>query len=158
MPPGGRPLKWKVEDLPARVKASCSWTDLCAKLGVTGSSIQRLKRWAKQLGLDTSHFVHYTPRPEFLLSDEEIFCPNSEHTYRGKDRFYERTPDQCMLCPQGPVWNGEPLKFQIDHKNGDNRDCRWENLQKLCPNCHTQTETFCGRNKKRIAAGTATGS
>ncbi len=153
-----RPVKWSEEALPAAVKAACSWTDVCARLGITRGAIKGVKRRVGKLSLDTSHFVHYKPRPQFLLSDEEIFCPNSKHTWRAKDRFYERTPEQCMLCSQGPIWNGKPLKFQIDHKNGDNKDCRWENLQKICPNCHTQTETFCGRNKKNVAAFTATGS
>ena len=38
------------------------------------------------------------------------------------------------------------LVLQLDHINGDYRDNRLENLRLLCPNCHSQTETFGSKN------------
>ncbi|HJU55368.1 MAG TPA: HNH endonuclease [Pyrinomonadaceae bacterium] len=46
-------------------------------------------------------------------------------------------------------WHGKPLSLQLDHINGDNLDHRIENLRLLCPNCHSQTETFAGKNKRK---------
>jgi 5-methylcytosine-specific restriction endonuclease McrA len=46
-----------------------------------------------------------------------------------------------------------PLVMALHHVNGDNADNRLENLQLLCPNCHSQTEWFSGRNKARAAGG-----
>jgi 5-methylcytosine-specific restriction endonuclease McrA len=37
----------------------------------------------------------------------------------------------------------------LHHINGDRLDNRLENLELLCPNCHSQTETFAGRNGRR---------
>lgn len=55
--------------------------------------------------------------------------------------------DECGISE----WRGKPLSVQIDHKNGKPNDHRIENLRMLCPNCHSQTETFGGRNsQKRI--------
>jgi hypothetical protein len=54
--------------------------------------------------------------------------------------------DICEECGQKPVWNNKPLVLQLDHINGNNNDNRIENLRILCPHCHTQTDTFAGRN------------
>jgi 5-methylcytosine-specific restriction endonuclease McrA len=39
--------------------------------------------------------------------------------------------------------------MQIDHINGIGNDHRLENLRMLCPNCHSQTATYGGRNLRR---------
>lgn len=46
-------------------------------------------------------------------------------------------------------WLEKPLSIHIDHINGINNDHRLENLRMLCPNCHSQTPTYSGRNSKR---------
>lgn len=56
--------------------------------------------------------------------------------------------DVCEICGQKPEWNGMPLKLQLDHINGDHNDNRLENLRIICPNCHTQTETFGNKRTK----------
>jgi AraC-like DNA-binding protein len=57
--------------------------------------------------------------------------------------------NECIECGQGPEWNDKPLTLVIDHINGVNNDNRLQNLRILCPNCHTQTATFAGRNAKK---------
>jgi hypothetical protein len=52
----------------------------------------------------------------------------------------------CEECGLGTTWNGKPLILTLDHVDGDSTNHRLENLRMLCPNCHSQTETFCGRN------------
>lgn len=54
----------------------------------------------------------------------------------------------CGICGLLPVWNGNALTLQLDHINGDRYDHRKDNLRFLCPNCHTQTETWGSRNKR----------
>ena len=46
-------------------------------------------------------------------------------------------------------WLGNPLSMHIDHINGIREDHRLENLRMLCPNCHSQTPTYGGRNLRR---------
>jgi hypothetical protein len=57
--------------------------------------------------------------------------------------------NKCSKCGQIPEWNGESLTLQLDHINGISTDNRIENLRILCPNCHTQTPTFAGRQIKK---------
>ena len=57
--------------------------------------------------------------------------------------------DECCYCGQGPHWNGKPLVLQVDHRDGVKSNNSPENLDIVCPNCHTQTPTFSGRNLKR---------
>ena len=41
-----------------------------------------------------------------------------------------------------------PLVLQLDHNDGDNTNNLPDNLRWLCPNCHSQTKTFAGKNAK----------
>lgn len=63
-------------------------------------------------------------------------------------------PRHCMDCGIS-VWRGKPLVIQIDHINGLREDWRFENLRMLCPNCHSQTPTYGGRNRKRVGVARA---
>ncbi len=54
---------------------------------------------------------------------------------------------QCYECGLGPTWNEKPLKLQLDHIDGDRKNNLLENLRILCPNCHTQTETYAAKNR-----------
>ena len=57
-------------------------------------------------------------------------------------------PYECEMCGNTGEYLGKPLSLHLDHINGKNKDHRLENLRFLCPNCHSQTDTYCGRNIK----------
>ncbi len=57
--------------------------------------------------------------------------------------------NQCLICGISE-WQGKPLRLELDHIDGNCLNNRRENLRALCPNCHSQTETYCGKNVKRI--------
>ena len=54
--------------------------------------------------------------------------------------------NECEVCELSE-WNGMPISCHLDHINGINNDHRLENLRMICPNCHSQTDTYCGKNK-----------
>lgn len=54
----------------------------------------------------------------------------------------------CFECGIGTEWNGKSLILQLDHIDGNSDNSLKINLRLLCPNCHTQTETWCHRNTK----------
>jgi hypothetical protein len=63
-------------------------------------------------------------------------------------------PYVCRQCNNGmfehragvPFWFGKPVTLQLEHRNGNSSDNRLENLELLCPICHSQTDTYAGRN------------
>jgi hypothetical protein len=55
--------------------------------------------------------------------------------------------DKCEGCGL-TEWKGKKITMELHHINGINNDDRLENLEFLCPNCHAQTETYGGKNKK----------
>lgn len=59
--------------------------------------------------------------------------------------------NRCERCGIAD-WLGGELSMALHHVNGDGRDNRLANLQFLCPNCHSQTENFSGRGRKRAEA------
>ena len=60
--------------------------------------------------------------------------------------------NRCSRC--GLLeWLSQPLSMHIDHINGVKNDNRLENLRMLCPNCHSQTPTYGGRNNRRSNRG-----
>lgn len=54
---------------------------------------------------------------------------------------------KCECCGLGDEWNGKKIVLQLDHVNGINNDHRLENLRFLCPNCHTQQDTYAAKNR-----------
>lgn len=56
--------------------------------------------------------------------------------------------EKCQVCGLGPTWQNQRLSLHMDHVNGDREDNRLSNLRMLCPNCHSQTSTYCGKKNK----------
>ena len=123
----------------------------------SGSMCVFVKKRCIKDGISTSHFIgnkgRKTPRKSKLILNE-IMVKNSKfyNTNRLKKRLIKEglKEDKCEVCGQLPVWNGEHLVLQMDHINGDNTDNRMKNLRIICPNCHTQTDTFSCKTRKNL--------
>ena len=57
---------------------------------------------------------------------------------------YDNKCTSCGWCEVNPFTNIVPL--ELEHKDGDFKNNRPENLSLLCPNCHSLTKTFRGAN------------
>ena len=118
----------------------------------SGKSYQTFREVCEAHGIDLDFPEAYASTR--MVPNSEIFVENSKYTnnrieLKKKALRAGYLPDNsCSICSQGPVWNGKPLVLQLDHINGINNDNRPENLRLLCPNCHTQTDTFAGKKRK----------
>jgi len=53
---------------------------------------------------------------------------------------------RCETCRR-TTWRGQPITIELEHVNGNSEDNEKGNLQLICPNCHSQTPTYKGRNR-----------
>lgn len=137
------------------VSQSNSYSDCLRALGLTtkgGSSTDILKKRINELKCDVSHFGKLPKEKpnnaKYTL--DEILVENSSYANiaRLKIRLVNenRLVYKCAICGISE-WNNLPLSLQLDHINGKNNDHRIQNLRFLCPNCHSQTQTYGGRNR-----------
>jgi hypothetical protein len=58
----------------------------------------------------------------------------------------EEQGNNCSVCGI-EEHNGKPIVFEVEHINGNSEDCSYENVCLICPNCHSQTDTYKGKNR-----------
>lgn len=162
------------EELQSLMDSSNSYSDILRKLGVSssnGGNYRTLIKRIKDNNLSTSLLDSnrtksgFTQRRSNKLSDDEIFTENSSYFNRGNMKLKlvneYNFKYECSDCKIGDTYNDKPITLQLDHINGINDDNRLENLRFLCPNCHSQTDTFSGKKcdkSRRVSTITSTKS
>jgi HNH endonuclease len=86
------------------------------------------------------------PRPRAMPLDE-LLVEVPRNRMHIKLRLIEAGLKQncCEECGISE-WRGERLALELHHRNGERHDNRLENLAILCPNCHSQSDTWGGKN------------
>lgn len=118
----------------------------------SGSMASLVKERILELKVDTSHFDPFTRKNLNKHELDDILVKNSKYTNinRLKKRLVSenKLEYKCSTCGNVGIWNGIDLKLQLHHKDGVHDNNSIENLEFLCPNCHSQTENYCGKNAK----------
>lgn len=70
------------------------------------------------------------------------------HTYKLKQRLLKKglKKNTCQRCGI-KSWNGLPINMELHHVDGSRTNHLLENLEMICPNCHSQTKNYRAKNK-----------
>lgn len=130
--------------------------DLCHRMGIEsvgGEDYREVRNLAKELGVElVFSFKQNKPSMKSVkLPNEMVFVKNGHTSTTNLKKKIIREGLKEYKCEKCGIteWQGEPISLQIHHINGDHHDNRLENLQFLCPNCHSQTDTYAGKNSSR---------
>lgn len=149
---------WNDEQLIEAVQRNFSIAGVIKDLGliVAGSNYDTIKRRIEELNLDTNHFTgqgwnvgnryrpikQAQPLEEILIENSTFVNSNHLRIRLLKEGLKEA---KCEIC-NNTEWLGQPIKFELHHINGNHKDNRITNLMILCPNCHSVTNNYRGKN------------
>ncbi len=129
------------------------------ELRPTGGNYKVFYQRVKDFNLDTSHFTgqghlkgknhSWSPKRELegdILTEDSYYGSHKLKNRLIGEGYKEHKCEECGITE----WNGKPTPLELDHINGINTDNRIENIRLICPNCHAQTPTYRGKNKKLL--------
>lgn len=152
------------EEIEQVIHECVSFRELVTRLGRSpnGGNIAIMQRRCQRMQIDTSHLLGKAhrrglPGPTPKRTPQSVFEE-------------QRTPDQCRVtgatlrkallevgvpyqCDECGIdnWQGKELTLHVDHIDGKYWNNARSNLRLICPNCHSQTPTWCGKNHKNNA-------
>ena len=143
------------------VSESYSFAEALRKIGLkdAGSNFKTIKKYVEEYNIDTSHFRGQTWNKGMGNTDyaaynklENILKENTN--FKSDTLKYRLVKEglkqwKCEKCGNEGVWEGKELVLELHHINGNHYDNRLENLQILCPNCHSQTDNFRNKNSTK---------
>lgn len=152
--------KYEKHNFEEQVKNSTSYADLATKIGLApkGGNYKTLKKYIELYNLDVSHFNGSAWNKGMTYSETTSRIPLEAILQKGtnyrsstlkkrliKEGLKEYKCEKCGITN----WNGDEIVLELHHINGNHFDNRLENLQILCPNCHSQTPTHRGKDGKK---------
>ena len=149
--------KWSKEEFDKAVTDSISISEALQILGTDpiGGNYRTFHAYTRLYNTDTSHFLgksHLKGKKrnltkvalDLLLVKDSLYSSKNLKQRLVDDGYLKYNCDLCSISE----WKEQPISLHLDHINGDKFDNTLENLRLLCPNCHSQTDTYCGKNIK----------
>lgn len=143
-------FEWNLEEIKKLVKDATTFSEVLRGLNIPiqGNNGNTLKRILNENNIDYSHFTGRAKYYKTCSTKIEDYLNNKIKIkpYKLKQKLLKENikENKCEICGL-TEWLGKPLIIQLHHINGNNTDNRLENLQMLCPNCHSQTDSYCGK-------------
>ena len=135
--------------------------EVMRKLGfekISGGSHSHIGKLIKKFSIDVSHFTgqgHNKGKVSARrLSADEILVHNRSNGYKEKIAKLRRALDEigverkCSVCSLADEWNSKSITLEVHHKDGDPLNNVSDNLEYLCPNCHSQDKYYNKRKNK----------
>ena len=130
-------------------------------LSAIGGNYNTLNNLIKKYNLDISHFKGCGWKKNKKGTNDVCFFKlndvlQNQTSYKSSSLLKRLISNQikeykCENC--GIVeWNNKPISLELHHIDGDHNNNFLDNLQILCPNCHSQTFNYRGRNVKKTGS------
>lgn len=145
-----------IKEVNEKAKESQNFTELTDKLGRcrNGNGFHNLKVLIEENNINVSHFTntarlsknsHLIPLSPATTLVYNRLNGRREKTGNLKKALITRGKDstKCSECEVPNKWNSKELILQVDHIDGDRLNNTIDNLRFICPNCHSQTLTYC---------------
>lgn len=156
--------KYPFDRVAEAVAKSISLRQTMSALGMTwsGGQQQNLKRWIFRYGLSTAHFLGQAHQRKQRAKNRRHWSEilvRSNGDWRQDSRALTRALLDygrkyiCAGCGQGDIWQGKKLRLQINHIDSDWNNNLPDNLEFLCPNCHSTTPGWSNRSHGSPMAG-----
>ena len=105
----------------------------------------------KNANKNKSIFINYKKQSEKskqTWNEKLLNTPFEELSFeRLRKRVILEKKNKCKCCGIDK-WNNEPITLELEHIDGNHHNNERNNLKAICPNCHSQTLTWRGRNKQ----------
>jgi hypothetical protein len=136
-------IKVADEEIISSYNEKLTLNEAAAKLNMTTVTLWRR---AKSLNLKWSDLKRKSPFRTDLIDILEGKHPEFQ-TFKLKGKLLSEgiKQNKCEIC-EIENWNSKKLNMHLDHIDGNSHNHLLENLRMICPNCHSQTETYCGKN------------
>ena len=131
------------------IASATSFSECCREIGVDGRGRygpDLIKRRCKELNISVDHLILRKSTNE--TGDKKLRPTVKKLIEKGVLEY------RCYICGNTGVWNEQKLVLELDHIDGDHKNNEALNLRLLCPNCHSQTKTFAGRNVNKAKLAT----